>query len=263
MTSDLKSIGMDHPRWQDAIEAAIATEHLSVIGEVRGGQLVRFEDPSGARLHVLGVEPFSTFAGFAGLTQVTAHVSSLDDVLALIEIVADDPSAPDFDEVVATATCNLAQGPLLVDEGTQTFEHVNLAALGVEVSIDPDAAAYEERVGRAPGEAVFTGAEAVTGASAGVRAPDASALLSGVVVTAAARTNRTTGQEFHLLHLDLPVPMDVLVPAGTAAAPAVGSVVSGTFLLAGEIIAPGGCGDSCGDGGGCGCGSDGGGCGGH
>ena len=49
MTSDLKSIGLDYPRWQDAIEAAINTEHLSVIGEVRGGQLVRFEDPSGAR----------------------------------------------------------------------------------------------------------------------------------------------------------------------------------------------------------------------
>ena len=42
------------------MEAAIASDNLSVIGEVRGGQLVRFEDSSGARLHILGVEPFST-----------------------------------------------------------------------------------------------------------------------------------------------------------------------------------------------------------
>lgn len=260
MTSDLKSIGLDYPRWQDAIEAAIATEHLSVIGEIRGGQLVRFEDPSGARLHILGVEPFSTFAGFAGLTQVTAHVSALDDVLALVEIVADDPSAPNFDEVVATATCHLAQSPLLVDEPTQTFEHVNLSALGVDVTVDADAAAYGERTGARPGEVRFTGADAVTGADAGRRAPDASATLSGVVNASSTRVNRLTGQEFHLLHLDMPVPMDVLVPAGVSPAPAVGTVVSGTFLMAGDVIAPQGCGDSCGDGG-CGCGS--GGCGGH
>ncbi|KGF16957.1 hypothetical protein ACLB3A_01910 [Corynebacterium freneyi] len=260
MTSDLKSIGLDYPRWQDAIEAAIATDHLSVIGEVRGGQLVRFEDPSGARLHILGVEPFSTFAGFAGLTQVTAHVSALDDVLALIEIVGDDPSRPDFDEVVATATCHLAQSPLLVDEGTQTFEHVNLAALAVDAAVDEDAAAFEARTGEQPGDVRFTGAEAVTGAAAGSTSPDASATLSGVVNSATKRTNRLTGQDFWLVHLDVPVPLDVVIPADVDAAPQPGTVVSGTFLLAGEVIAPQGCGDSCGDGG-CGCGS--GGCGGH
>ena len=260
MTSDLKSIGLDYPRWQDAIEAAIATDHLSVIGEVRGGQLVRFEDPSGARLHILGVEPFSTFAGFAGLTQVTAHVSALDDVLALIEIVGDDPSRPDFDEVVATATCHLAQSPLLVDEGTQTFEHVNLAALAVDAAVDEDAAAFEARTGEQAGNVRFTGAEAVTGAAAGSTSPDASATLSGVVNSASKRTNRLTGQDFWLVHLDVPVPLDVVIPADVDAAPQPGTVVSGTFLLAGEVIAPQGCGDSCGDGG-CGCGS--GGCGGH
>lgn len=256
MTSDLKSIGLDYPRWQDAIEAAIATEHLSVIGEIRGGQLVRFEDPSGARLHILGVEPFSTFSGFSGLTQVTAHVSALDDVLALVEVVDDDPSSPSFDEVTHTATCNLAQSPLLVDEGTQTFEHVNLAALAVDVTVDADAAAYADRTGAKPGECRFTGAEAVVGGSAGTRAPDASAFISGVVNAAVRRTNRTTGQEFWFVHVDAPVPMDLCLPGDLDPAPAVGAVVSGDFVMVGDVIAPSGCGDSCGDGG-CGCGSGG------
>ena len=148
----------------------------------------------------------------------------------------------------------------MVDEGTQTFEHVNLAALGVEVAVDVDATAFEARTGERPGGVRFTGAEAVTGAAAGTKAPDASATMSGVVNSATKRTNRLTGQEFWLLHLDVPLPIDVLVPAEVTPAPEPGTVVSGSFLLAGEVIAPQGCGDSCGDGG-CSCGS--GGCGGH
>ena len=256
MTSDLKSIGLDYPRWQDAIEAAIATEHLSVIGEVRGGQLVRFEDPSGARLHILGVEPFSSFAGFGGLTQVTAHVSALDDVLALVEIVDDDPSSETFDTVTATATCNLAQAPLLVDEGTQTFEHVNLAGLAMEVAVDDDADAYHARTGDKAGECRFTGAAPIVGGSAGSKAPNASAFISGVVNAAVKRTNRTTGQEFWFVHVAAPVPMDLCLPADVSPAPEVGKVVGGMFLMVGDVIAPSGCGDSCGDGG-CGCGSGG------
>ena len=161
---------------------------------------------------------------------------------------------------VATATCHLAQSPLLVDEGTQTFEHVNLAALGIDATVDVDAAAYETRTGEKPGGVRFTGAEAVTGAAAGTKAPDASATLSGVVNAAVKRVNRLTGQEFWVLHLDVPLPLDVLVSADVFPEPQIGTVVSGDFLLVGEVIAPQGCGDSCGDGG-CGCGS--GGCGGH
>lgn len=254
MTTDLASIGLDYPRWQDAISAAIGTEHLSVIGEVRGGQLVRFEDPSGARLHILGVEPFSTFAGYAGETTVTAHVSSVDDVLALVEVVGDDPSADNFDQVIATACCALSQGPLLVDEGTQSFESVALSALATDFHLDPDEAAYSQRTGEAPKMQEFIGAEAVVGSLVGSQAPSAEVELAGVINSSLKRVNELTGQKFWVLNLALPIPMQVLVPGGEIA-PQPGMVLSGKFVLTGDIIAPLGCGGSGGCGtGGCGCG---------
>ena len=259
MTTDLRSIGLDYPQWQEAIQAAIGTEHLSVIGEVRGGQLVRFEDPSGARLHILGVEPYSTFAGYAGRSTVTAHVSSLDDVLALVEIVEDNPLADNYDEVIATATCALAQGPLLVDEGTQTFEHVSLSALATETALYKDAEAYTKVIGAEPKIQEFTGAEAVVGAKAGTAAPSAEAHLAGVITSATKKVNELTQQSYWELSLDLPFAMDVLV-SDADMQPEVGNVIAGTFLLTGDILAPSGCGGGCGDGG-CGCGD--GGCGGH
>lgn len=260
MTTDLQSIGLGFNSFQDAIQAAIATEHLSVIGEVRGGQLVRFEDPSGARLHILGVEPFSTFPGFNGTTTVTAHVSSIDDVLALIEIVGDDPSQDTFDKVIHTASCALAQGPLLVDEGTQTFEHVSLSALASSFTIDADAAAFAERTGKTANIQNFVGADAVVGNATGSKSPSAEIELAGVVNSSVKKINELTGQKYWMVHLALPVPMDVLVPGmPDQEPPQPGMVVSGSFVLTGDVIAPSGCGDSCG--GSCSCGS--GGCGGH
>lgn len=46
MSTDLKSIGLGFDRWQDAVEAAIATNELVVAGEIRGGQLIQFADAS-------------------------------------------------------------------------------------------------------------------------------------------------------------------------------------------------------------------------
>ncbi len=251
MTQDLRSIGLDYPKWQDAIEAAFGSGNLSVIGEPRGGQLVRFEDPSGARLHILTVEPFPTFAGFAGSTHVTAHVSGLDDVLALVEIVGDDPSSDTFDQVLGTAVCALAQGPLIVDEGTQTFEHVNLAALAVDVAVSNGEGKKSH--------CSFTGAEAIT-ANSGSQQPSASARLGGEVERAERRVNALTGQEFWVVVLDLPFSMEVLLPVSAAPELHTGDFLEGTFLLVGDILAPQGCGT----GGGCGgCGGGGCGCGGH
>ena len=39
--TEMQAIGLDFERWQDAVEAAIATDRLAVTGEVRGGQLFR------------------------------------------------------------------------------------------------------------------------------------------------------------------------------------------------------------------------------
>lgn len=49
-STDLFSIGLGFERWQDAVEAAIASNQLEVVGEVRGGQLIQYSDASGAQL---------------------------------------------------------------------------------------------------------------------------------------------------------------------------------------------------------------------
>ncbi|WP_448850935.1 hypothetical protein [Corynebacterium sp. 335C] len=252
MNSDLQSIGLGFDTWQDAIEAAIGSDDLSVFGEVRGGQLVRFEDPSGAQLLILGVEPFSTYAGFAGQSRLTGHVSPVNDVLALIDVVDDVPTSPTYEKPLTSLTCNLAQGPMIVDEPTLSFETVSLTALALSVRVFETAEDYEERMGRRPGRFYSTGAAPILHPGESSGQPDASAELSGVVRSSERRVNSLTGDEFWVVHLNAPVPMDVTLPGDVEPEPAPGTVVSGDFMMVGEVMAPAGCG---GDGGGCGSGS--------
>ena len=90
MSEDLASIGLRYDRWQDAVEAAIASGQLSVTGEVRGGQLIQFADPSGACINILAVEPFATWAGFESTTDALGHVNMITDVLAFCDVVTGD-----------------------------------------------------------------------------------------------------------------------------------------------------------------------------
>lgn len=251
MNSDLQSIGLGFDTWQEAIEAAIASDNLSVFGEVRGGQLVRFEDPSGAQLYILGVEPFSTYAGFAGSSRLTGHVSAVNDVLALVDVIDDVPTSPTYEKTLTTLTCNLAQGPMVVDEPTLTFETVAITALALSVQVDGDEQAYVDRTGTHPGRFYFAGAAPITQPGESSGAPDASAELSGVVTNAETRVNTLTGDEYWVVRLRGPVPMDVALPADVEPAPEPGTVVSGVFMLVGEILPPAGCSD---DGYGCGTG---------
>ena len=252
MTQDLSSIGMTFPRWQDAVEQAVSSNRLGVVGEVRGGQLVAAVDSSGARLTVLAVEPFATFAGFDGATEATAHVQMLNDVVALCDVVTDDG------DPIATVTCNLAQGPLIVDEPVFNFERINLSALGVDVAFFDDADTYTSATGGAVGVFASVGAGVVARGD-GSQSPNAAANLVLEVKDAHYRFNTMTNQRF--VHLDVvaPFPLDVVV-SDVAELPTPGSIIAGTFTLSGSIIAPAGCGDSCGSGG-CACGS--GGCGSH
>ena len=237
MNNDLKSIGMDFPRWQDAIEAAIASEKLAVTGEVRGGQLIQFADPSGAQINILAVDPFATYAGFASSTAANAHVNMVNDVLAFAEIV-DDSGTP-----LGSVTCNLAQGPLLVDEPTMQWEQLAITALAVDINT------YESQ-----------GAMIVSTGD-GSQVPDASAALTARVTSAHYRTNELTGQRFIHATVDGPFPFDVCLPDAPKL-PENGTILAGTVMLTGSILPPAGCGDSCGDSSsGCGCGS--GGCGNH
>ncbi|PRQ10557.1 hypothetical protein C1Y63_10945 [Corynebacterium sp. 13CS0277] len=254
MEYGLASIGMSFDTWQQAMQAAIASGRLEVTGEIRGGQLVQFSDPSGAQLNMLAVEPYATYAGFASTAAANAHVTMVNDVLALAEIVTDNGTP------ISTITCNLAQGPLLVEEPTLEWEQLALTAMGMDVAVFDNSEAFRAAGGQAVGLVVSQGA-AVVATGDGSRVPDASAQIAVEVVGAEYRYTALTNQRF--IHLDVisPVPMDVCIP-DTPALPAPGSIVAGTAMLVGSIKPPAGCGDGDGCGsGGCGCGS--GGCGSH
>ena len=127
VSTDLSALGLSFNKWQDAVEAAIATDRLSVVGEVRGGQLIQYTDPSGAQLNILAVEPFATFAGFESVTRTYAHITPLNDVVALADVV--DPRG----NAMASLTVNLAQEPLLVDDPALEWQELSVSALGLAV----------------------------------------------------------------------------------------------------------------------------------
>lgn len=248
MSTDLKSIGLGFDRWQDAVEAAIATNELVVAGEIRGGQLIQFADASGAQINILAVEPYAAFAGFESVTQTFAHVSMVNDVLAFLEIL------DSFGTVLTSVTVNLSQGPLLVDQPTQEWQQVGVTALGIDTNVYPDAETYEAATGEVLGLLVSEGAQVVA-AGSGAAAPDASASFSARVLDAEYRHNQLTGQRFIHATVDGAFPFDVCLPDGDEV-PAKGSVIAGTAMLTAAVLSPlstgggcGGCGSSCGCGG--------------
>lgn len=246
MTRDLLSIGMNYERWQDAVEAAIASEKLEVIGEVRGGQLIEFADGSGAKMFILAAEPFTTFAGFDAETIHDAHVSMVNDVLALCDLVNDEGYH------IATVASNLAQGPLLVDEPTQQWQHLKLSAIAVDAQVHES----KQASGITTPSLISHGADIVNSGAA--TTPDASATLAVEIKNATVRTNELSGTKFIHAVAEAPFAIDVCLPMMDTI-PTDGSVVTGTFLLTAEIKPPAGCGGD----GGCGSGGCGGGCGGH
>lgn len=244
-TRDLSSIGLGFAQWQDAVEAAIASGRLQVTGEVRGGQLIQYSDASGAQLNILAVEPFATFAGFAADTRTFAHVTMLNDVVALADIV--DPHG----STITSVTVNLAQGPLLVDAPTLTWQELAVTALGLDFEVFADVDAFHAaNPGDIVGEILSPGAEAV--ASAAASAPDAAARLAARVLEAEYRVSELTGERFIHVSVDGAFPFEVCLPDGEL--PQRNNIIAGTAVLVGTIPTPagggcGGCGDSCGCGG--------------
>ncbi|PLA28667.1 hypothetical protein CYJ45_02670 [Corynebacterium coyleae] len=245
MSNDLAAIGLNFDKWQDAVEAAIATDRLAVTGEVRGGQLIQYADPSGAQLNILAVEPFATFAGFDSVTRTYAHVTPINDVVALADVV--DPRG----NAMASLTVNLAQGPLLVDEPTLQWQELSVTALALTTECYTSTDAYLAlHPGAVVGTVTSPGAEAV--ASGAAATPDARAEFSGRVLDAEYRTSELTGQRFIHASVDAAFPFDVCLPDGDL--PSRDSVIAGTAVMAGSIPTPtgggcGGCGGSCGCGG--------------
>lgn len=248
MTQDLRCIGLDLGDWTRTVEAAINSNTLGVVGETKGGQLVQYNDPSGARISILTSEPYAVFSGFTGSTVVTAHVTMVNDVLALLDVVNDDGYH------VASLTANLAQGPLLVDSEPLQFEAVELTALAFNATVEP--------TGDCEPSIESPGAKLID-AGSGAAVPDASASLTAPIVMADYRTSELTGQRFIHAVVHEPLPMDICLP-DAAELPAKGDILTGTVMLTGSVsVASSGCGGGCGGdgcgGGGCG----GGGCGGH
>lgn len=247
ITTDLSSIGMGYSRWQDAVEAAIASNQLAVTGEVRGGQLIQFSDPSGAQLNILAVEPFATFSGFDSTTRTYAHVTMLNDVVGLCDVV--DPMG----NAIASVTANIAQGPLLVDESTLQWQEMGFTALAIDVQHYGSVDEYLAATGETLGTIVSEGAERVNSGAAA--APDAAAAFSARVLEAEYRTNTLTGERFIHVSVDGAFPFDVVMPAGESELPERNSVIAGTAVLAGQVAMAAGCGGGGGCGGGsCGCG---------
>lgn len=242
MSTDLKSIGLGFDRWQDAVEAAIATNQLAVIGEIRGGQLIQYTDASGALINIMAVEPYATFAGFESLTQTYGNVTMVNDVLAYCEVL--DPNG----KVMTAVTMNLAQGPLLAELDTQEWQQLGIAALVVDQQTYADAEAYEQATGTPVGLLVSEGAQVVASGS-GASVPDASAEFSARVLDAEYRHNQLTGQRFIHATVDGAFPFDLCLP-DAAELPVRNSVIAGTAVMTAMILSPmgggcGGCGGNC------------------
>lgn len=246
MSTDLQSIGLGFERWQDAVEAASATDRLEVTGEVRGGQLIQYSEDSGAQINILAVEPYATFAGFRSETQAYGNITMVNDVLAYCEVL--DP----FGKVMTSVTVNLAQGPLLVDQGTQEWEQLGLTALVIDHRLYPGAQAYESETGEITGLLISEGAQIVASGS-GAAIPDASARFSARILDSEYRWNQLTGQRFIHATVDGALPFDVCLPDAPEL-PVRDSILAGTAVMTGSVLSPlgggcGGCGESCGCGG--------------
>lgn len=257
MIPELRSVGLDFARWQDALEAAYGSGALRVTGEVRDGQVLQYDDPSGARLVILAVPPYGSFASFSGGGQTSAHLSMINDIIGLVDVVADSPllqigaqEAP----VLSTLTATVAQGPMLADEGELRYQPVELTALAAQVGVyrTRDEAA---RAGiLSVGQVESTGAQALNSGSV---APHAGATITVEVAGAERRTTALTGQPFWVCAVTAPFDFTVVVPAAPDSTesdtPAPGTILSGDVQFTLTAVDPASCGGGCGDGG-CGCG---------
>ncbi|MEJ6548296.1 hypothetical protein PQI66_01905 [Corynebacterium sp. USCH3] len=255
MIPELKSVGLDFTRWQDALEAAYGTGALRVTGEVRDGQVLQYDDPSGARLVILAVPPYGSFASFSGGPETSAHLSMVDDIVGVLDIVADSPMLQIRAEgapVIASLTATVAQGPLLADEGTLTYQPVQVSALAADVAVhrsrDDAARAGVLRVGSVES----TG---LTDLNSGAVAPHATATVAVEITAAERRTAALTGQPFWVCTVNAPFSFSVVLPDAGGDDLAPGTILAGDVQFTATAVDPASCSS-----GGCGCGS--GGCGG-
>lgn len=263
MIAEMKSVGLDFPRWQDALEAAYGSGQLFVSGEVRGGQVLQYNDPSGAAIVVLAVEPFGTFVSHLGESNSSGHVSMVNDIIGVIDVLDDSPSLQTSAQpapTVAELTATIAQGPMLADGKALEYQPLHIAALATQIDVfsDPSllqAGGHDEPVGTIESFGLRQ-------LNSGATAPHAGARVVVEATAVRRQTNQLTGQDFWECSVHSPFDFSVLIPAdhadlATVATDAQGKpqpiVLAGTVQFTAMVAsAPG-----CGGGGECGCGGGG------
>jgi len=266
MIPELRSVGLDFPRWQDALEAAYSTGQLSVTGEIRDGQVLQFDDPSGSRLVILTAPPYGSFASYVGGPQASAHLSMVNDIIGVIDVVEDSPflqvsgqQAP----TIASVTATVAQGPMLAEAEPLEYQPMNIAALATDVKIYANASEFAADGGDRVGTVDSSGLAEI---NSGSTAPHAAARIAVETSDIALHVSELTGQKFWVASVHTPFDFSVVLPADAleAEVDAVGHTKAlGTLILAGTVQFT--CStieaSSCSTGGGCGSGNCG--CGGH
>ncbi|WOH95268.1 hypothetical protein [Corynebacterium urealyticum] len=264
---ELSSVGLAYPQWQDALEAAYASGQLSVIGEVSGGQVLQYADTSGATLTILAAPPYGSFVGLhpAGQLSTTGHVTMVNDLIGIVDIVADSPmlqvsgaSAP----IIASFTATVGQGPMIAEQEPLEYQPLSISALATDVRIFPDAVAFAESGGTEVGSVSSRGLSELNNGST---SPHAQATVAVEVSEAELKTNELNGQQFWALTCRRPFEFCLAVAADHPDLPTdatrppfatPGAVISGDVQFAISINDPGACSPG-------GCGSGDCGCGGH
>lgn len=236
----LDALGMTGSTWQELLLKAYDTNRLTVIGELDGGQLLDYIDPSGARFVIMTAPPYPVFAAFDTPTSVEAEISMVNHMVALLEI-HDDAGAP-----ITELTANLVQGPLLVDEPAH-INDVCLTALGLNMTlVDPAA-------GTATGTAAEVTSVGASTLSSGSAVPTSECRITAPIAAVERRLTTLTGNPFWFCTLDTPFPLELCLPATIADDIKPGQIVTGSALMTASVAMPPSCGGDCGSGG-CGCG---------
>ena len=264
MIAELTSVGLEFPQWQDALEAAYASGRLAVTGEVEGGQVLQYDDPSGSRLVILAAPPYGSFASYSGGVGASAHISMINDIVGVLDVVDDSPALQTRNQeapVIASLTATVAQGPMLSEVTGMQYQPVEITALAVDVSLFTDATFFAAAGGTTVGTVESIGLSEM---NSGATTPHAKARIAVETTEVTKRTSELTGQSFWECTVHAPFDFSVVIPesAGDLTALLEGTdgstrplILSGDVAFTATTVAAASCatGGGCGSGD-CGCG---------
>lgn len=256
VASNLDCIGLgvhDHAGMDRLVTMAVrGAERL---GEVGGVSVLRWQDPSGARL-ILGmrgnevIDLLPSYAGTPGAR--LANVRAVNDDVAVANVLDEDG------QQVTMLAAEVEQRRLLPAVTGTVQEMACVVALGVDVTVWPDKDAFEasdasligdggDDPGEAPPHVVEQGlpwpprmaAESFIayGVFGDPEQAQAYARLNGTVLRAQRKTVAATGQEFVAVRVrTVGFEVDVCLPVdGAGELPSAGNVIAGTVFLVASL----------------------------